>query len=165
MSSITRRVLSGTLPSIILCLVLFSGAGAAEQSTLFERSGIHYPGGFDLNTVGTVTGRVISLDRPNSSGPVIVNIQSTWEKYAVVTCPPWYWDELKITLPAEEDIKVTGSKSLGKDGILYVIAQDIALPAQGRTISLRNKTGNPLWGRQNGNGSRHQGKNSRTSHK
>ncbi len=159
MNSTKSRVLTGTLPSLIICLLLAVHAGAAEQRPAFERSGIHFPGGFDLNTLGVVTGKFLSIDRPNSSGPVIVNIQSTWEKYAAVTCPPWYWDELKITLSKEEDIRVTGSKSLGKDGVLYIVAQDITLPGQGRTVSLRDKAGKPLWsGQQHGNGGSRQGK-------
>ena len=89
---------------------------AADQEGAFEQSGIHFPGGFDLNTVGDLSGKATGLSRPVGNGPVILNIETAWEKYAVVTCPPWYWDELKIKVSVGEEIRVIGSKSLGKDG-------------------------------------------------
>jgi hypothetical protein len=145
MGTFTRRVLSGTLLSIIFCLVAISLAGAAEQAKPFEQSGIHFPGGFDLNTVGELKGKITAVYRPTGNGPVIVNLETLWEKYAVVTCPPWHWDELKIKISVGEEVRVIGSKSLGKDANLYIIAQEIHFGEQGKTITLRSKTGTPLW--------------------
>jgi len=145
MSSLKCRVLTSTLLSFFFCLVLFSPSMAKEENRMFDQSGIHFPGGFDLNTVGSVNGKVIELHRPSGSGPVILQIETTWETYAVTTCPPWYWDELKMKLSAGEEIRITGSKSLGKDGRLYIVAQEIYLAGQGKTIILRSKAGTPLW--------------------
>lgn len=145
MSSLKYRVLTSTLFSIFLCLMTFFPVGAAERDKTFAQSGIHFPGGFDLNTVGSVNGKVIELHRPSGSGPVILQIETVWETYAVTTCPPWYWDELKIKIPTGEEVRVSGSKSLGKDGRLYIVAQEIYLVGQGKTIILRNKAGTPLW--------------------
>jgi hypothetical protein len=145
MRSFSCRVLIGTLLSIFLCLVATSFVGAAEQDKAFEQSGIHFPGGFDLNTVGDLSGKATGLSRPVGNGPVILNIETAWEKYAVVTCPPWYWDELKIKVSVGEEIRVIGSKSLGMDAHLYVIAQEIHFVGQGKAITLRSKTGTPLW--------------------
>lgn len=145
MRSFTCRVLTGTLLSILLCLAASSPTGAAEQERAFEQSGIHFPGGFDLNTVGDLSGKATGLSRPVGNGPVILNIETAWEKYAVVTCPPWYWDELKIKVSTGEEVRVIGSKSLGQDANLYVIAQQIYFVGQGRTVMLRSKTGTPLW--------------------
>jgi hypothetical protein len=145
MRSFTCRVLTGTLLSFLLCFVFLFPAMAADQEGAFEQSGIHFPGGFDLNTVGDLSGKATGLSRPVGNGPVILNIETAWEKYAVVTCPPWYWDELKIKVSVGEEIRVIGSKSLGRDGHLYVITQEIHFVGQGKTITLRSKTGTPLW--------------------
>jgi hypothetical protein len=53
--------------------------------------------------------------------------------------------QLKIKIPTGEEVRVSGSKSLGKDGRLYIVAQEIYLAGQGKTIILRNKAGTPLW--------------------
>ena len=145
MKSFTCRVLTGTLLSFLIYLVAAFPLVAAEQDKAFEQSGIHFPGGFDLNTVGELDGKATGLYRPAGNGPVILNIETTWEQYAVVTCPPWHWDELKIKVSVGEEIRVVGSKSLGKDGHLYIIAQQIHFIGQGRTVMLRSKTGTPLW--------------------
>ena len=119
---------------------------AAEQDRAFEQSGIHFPGGFDPNTVGELRGKVTGLYRSaGASNLVIFNLETTWEKYTVVACPPWYWDELKIKVSVGEEVRVIGSKSLGKDSNLYIIAQEIHFVGQGKTITLRSKAGTPLW--------------------
>lgn len=145
MESFTGRVLTGALLSIFLCLAAASFAGAVEKGGAFEQSGIHFPGGFDLNTVGELTGRVAGIYRPSGNGPVMINLETIWEKYSVITCPLWYWDELKVNISAGEEIRVIGSKSLGQDSNLYIIAQEINFVGQGKTITLRSKTGTPLW--------------------
>jgi hypothetical protein len=164
MRSFTCRVLTSALLSFLLCFVLLFPAMAADQEEVFEQSGIHFPGGFDLNTVGDLSGKATGLSRPVGNGPVILNIETAWEKYAVVTCPPWYWDELKIKVSVGEAVQVIGSKSLGKDSNLYIIAQEIHFVGQGKTIILRSKAGTPLWdahhgrnGSQNGSGNRVRG--------
>jgi hypothetical protein len=145
MRSFTCRVLTGALLSTFLCLVATFPAAAAGKGMAFEQSGIHFPGGFDLNTVGELTGRVAGIYRPSGDGPVMINLETVWEKYAVVTCPPWYWDELKLKISSGEEMRVIGSKSLGRDANLYIVAQQIHFVGQGKTITLRSKTGTPLW--------------------
>jgi hypothetical protein len=162
MRSFTCRVLTSALLSFLLCFVLLFPAMAADQEGAFEQSGIHFPGGFDLNTVGDLSGKVTGLSRPVGNGPVILNIETAWEKYAVVTCPTWYWDELKIKVSVGEEIRVIGSKSLGRDGHLYVIAQEIHFVEQGKTIALRSKTGTPLWSGPHGKTDSQHGSGKRT---
>ncbi|MDA8123740.1 MAG: hypothetical protein M0009_00935 [Deltaproteobacteria bacterium] len=146
MSAFTGRVpLRGALLAAVLCFLAISLAGAAESTKPFEQSGIHFPGGFDLNTVGELQGKIAAVYRPSGSGPVIVSLETEWETYAVVTCPPWYWDELKIKVSIGDEVRVMGSKSLGRDSNLYIIAQTVHLIQQVRTIALRSKTGTPLW--------------------
>jgi hypothetical protein len=162
MSYVTRRVFTSTLLSFFLCLAAFSPVGAAEQDNAFERSGIHYPGGFDPNTVGELQGKASGILRPASgSGPVMFDLETTWEKYTVIVCPPWYWDELKAKVSVGEDVRVIGSKSLGKDSNLYIIAKEIYFVGQGRSVMLRDKAGTPIWDAHHGKTGSQQGSGGR----
>jgi hypothetical protein len=158
MKSFKGRVLTGTLLSALICLIPLSSVTAAERDRSYERSGIHFPGGFDPNTVGDLQGRASGLHRPASgSGPVIIDLETTWERYIVIVCPPWYWDELKAKVSVGEEVRVIGSKSLGKDSNLYIIAQELHFVRQGRSIMLRDKAGIPLWNGHHGKTGSQQG--------
>ena len=80
-----------------------------------------------------------------------------------MTCPPWYWDELKVKVSVGEEVRVIGSKSLGKDSNLYIIAQEIHFVGQGKTIRLRSKTGTPLWSGHHGKTDSQHGSGNRTT--
>jgi hypothetical protein len=160
--SFASRVLTGTLLAILLCLAALSHAGAARENGAFEQSGINFPDGFDLNTVGDLRGRATGFYRPAGGGPVVLNLETEWEKYAILTCPPWYWDELKIKVSVGEEVRVIGSKSLGKDSRLYIVAQEIHFIAQRRSVTLRNKAGTPLWGARQGSTDSQRGSGNRT---
>ncbi len=156
---LTRFEEKGTLFATILfpllCLLMSFPVHSAEENWDLKQSGIHIPGGFDINTLGELHGRVSGIHYLGSdSNTIIIELETTWEKYAVITCPPWYWNAQKIKVVIGEQMRVIGSKSLGKDWRLYVIAQEIHLLGQKRSISLRDKSGFPLWdsGRK---GSRH----------
>lgn len=119
-------------------------AHAQERDTVLPESGIRYPDGFDQNTIGEVRGRAFGLTRPGR-GPVRFRLVSGRETYTVLACPPWMWSDLDVELPDGTEVRVTGSKSLGKDGNLYVIAQEMEFPGSGRSIAFRDARGLPLW--------------------
>lgn len=136
---------SPTLPS------LRSSAWAADAGTTLEGSGIHYPGGFDPNTVGEIQGRASGIAVPRQ-GPVRFRLDTGKDRYTVLASPPWYWDALRIDLPEGSEVLVRGSKTLGRDMNLYVIAQEIRFPAAGKSWVLRDEDGFPRWRGQRGNG-------------
>ncbi len=150
-------------PAALLILALWAvgtipfarSAHAQERDTVLPESGIRYPGGFDPNTIGEVRGKASNLSRPEH-GPVRFRLVSERDTYTVLACPPWMWSDLKIDLPDGTEVRVLGSKSLGKDGNLYVVAQEMDLLGSGRSIAFRDGSGFPLWkgspGRMMGNG-------------
>lgn len=159
------RAACATLLLILGCAVLFppfSGIAQAadEGDTVLPESGIHYPGGFDPNTVGEVRGTASGLTRPER-GPVRFRLHSERDSYTVLTAPAWFWSDLKIELPDGTPVRVQGSKSLGRDGNLYIIAQEVEIERTGKTLAFRDDGGFPLWkgsgagrtGRGNGIGS------------
>jgi hypothetical protein len=117
---------------------------AQEKDTTLEGSGIHYPGGFDPNTVGEVQGRAYEYAQPGS-GPVRFRLDTGKETYTVLASPRWYWSDLSATISDGTEVWVRGSKSLGMDGNLYIIAQEVRLRPSGKLLVFRDEDGYPLW--------------------
>lgn len=117
---------------------------AQEKDTILSDSGIVYPGGYDLNTVGDVQGKIAGIIIPES-GPVRMTLIASQETYIVLTSPNWYWKDMKATVPDGTEVSVRGSKSVGKDGNLYIIAQEIRVIGSKQTLVFRNESGKALW--------------------
>ena len=141
------RAVSAALLFLVLFFVplfVVQQAEAEENEQVLPRSGIHYPGGFDPNTVGTVEGRVSEYHQPKR-GPVRFQLESQRETYTVLVSPEWYWNDMGADIPAGTGIRVCGSKSLGKDGKLYIVAQEINILSSKQSLVFRTKDGFPLW--------------------
>jgi hypothetical protein len=119
-------------------------AKAQDSDAVLEGSGILYPGGFDPNTVGEVRGKAYGLSVPDR-GPVRFRLETGRETYTVLASPKWFWKDLGVELPEGAEIRVRGSKTLGRDEKLYVIAQKIRIGTSGRSMVLRDDIGYPLW--------------------
>ena len=146
-SALRGRVFS----AVVLLFVCWAGplfsllpAQAQEKDTPLGQSGIHYPGGFDPNTVGEVQGKAYGYVQP-ASGPVQFRLDSGKEKYIVLASPRWYWNDQGMAISEGTEVRVRGSKSLGKDGNLYIIAQEVRLLPSGKTLVFRDEEGFPLW--------------------
>ena len=124
-------------------------ASAQDKDTVLPGSGIHYPGGYDPNTAGAIKGRVETVAK--EQGPVQLQVRSGREVYTVLTGPPWFWDKIKADISEGVDIKVRGSKALGADGRLYIIAQEITTD-KGKTLVFRDEEGYPTWSASAGSG-------------
>lgn len=124
----------------------FTGTARAEEMVLPE-SGIRYPGGFDPNTVGEIRGKAFGFSFPER-GPVSFKIASPKETYTVLASPLSTWtSDAREALKDGSEVRVLGSKTLGADGRLYLIAQEIENPQAGKRISIRSERGLPLWER------------------
>jgi hypothetical protein len=117
---------------------------AQEKDTVLSDSGIVYPGGYDLNTVGDIQGKITGIIIPES-GPVRMTLIANQETYIVLASPNWYWKEMNATIPDGTEVSVRGSKSVGKDGNLYIIAQEIKVIGSKQTLVFRNESGKALW--------------------
>ncbi len=131
-----------------LCAALLfpaaDGALAAEGGTVLEGSGIRYPDGFDRNTVGEVRGTARGIERPES-GPIRFRLETGPDAYTVLVSPAWYWEDLRTEIPEGAEVKVRGSKTLGRDMGLYIIAQEVRLLSSGKAWAFRSDEGAPLW--------------------
>lgn len=141
----TRVNRAGCIGACVLALLIMTASSVfAEQDTFLEKSGIRYPEGFDVNTVGEIRGSVSGFQVPEK-GPVLFTLSSKRDTYTVIASPKWYWEDSEIPMQDGLEVRVTGSKTLGKDGNLYVVAQELTVVSSGMTYSLRSMDGSPLW--------------------
>lgn len=106
--------------------------------------------GYDENTEISVKGTVTEI-MSEIRGPVILKLRTDKKVYNVVTAPRWFLSRQDLTFQTGAELEVTGSKYLGRDGILYLIAMQIKSPATGKTLQLRelrDKMCRPLWKKQ-----------------
>lgn len=129
----------------------FWGSGA-EQSA----SGLDVAGGFDVNTITTLTGRVITPpERKGTEQHTEMSVATTQGGVTVVLGPWWYWEKQTISITKNQELVITGSLALGKDGERYVFAQRLENRSNGETVTFRSESGIPLWSR-GGSGSQRQ---------
>lgn len=150
-TSMRRRALTTVL---LLLLPLLAGwlcgparAWSQERETTLPESGIRYPRGYDVNTVSDVRGTVRHLLSQPQQGPVRFELVCPRDTYTILASPAWFWSEVGSGVQEGIEVKVRGSKSMGKDGKLYLVAQEIQILSTGTTFSLRDDDGSPLWGR------------------
>ncbi len=140
----TRVAVATTLLTAALAGGSLGEARAGEPDPIYAEAGIRYPEGFDLNTLADVRGRVLRL-APAEKGPVRFELDAGTDRYTVLASPRWYWSDLKPDLSPGDEVVVRGSKSLGTNGLLYVVAQEMRLMGSGRMITFRDAAGGPLW--------------------
>ena len=159
-SALPRWAALLALPLLFLAIAflppVLQTAQAEEGDVVLQGSGVHYPGGFDPNTVGEVQGKAYGLAQPQH-GPVRFRLETGNETYTVLASSGWYWKDLKAQLPDGSNVVVRGSKTLGSDMQLYVVAQKIRLLDSGRSLVFCDGAGKPFWKGQVGGASGTQG--------
>lgn len=138
--------------ALLLCLLAAAAlsptdaarAQEMEPEVTLPACGIRYPGGYDPNTVGVVEGRVASFDHPEQ-GPVSFSLVTAGETYTVLAAPAWFWEERKIKIVNGDRVRVKGSKTMGADGNLYLVAREITAAGATDPVILRDIRGKPVW--------------------
>ncbi len=117
------------------------GFGSSEEG----KSGLDFTRGYDVNTVTTVTGRVVSLPQPRKQEPTIIEISSGKERVQVYVGPAAFWENKGIPLRLNDELSVKGSKAQGRDGKVYLLTRSLTNRTTGATLELRNDKGEPAW--------------------
>lgn len=117
----------------------FWGSGSDNQS------GLDLETGYDANTVTTVSGHVVSVQTSDERHASQLELEVNGNRSVVILGPKRYWDENGIVIKVGDSIIVSGSKAVGKDGIVYIIAQKVADISQITSVTLRNESGRPAW--------------------
>ena len=106
--------------------------------------GICYPGGYDINTAGEVRGTIMDLQVP-AEGPVRFVVAGGGEQWVVLASPVWFWKSAELRFAPGDAVSVRGSKTLGSDGTLYLVAREIQHAGDAPVLVLRDRSGAPLW--------------------
>ena len=139
-----RAAIWAVLPFLVLLFFLVPAIAADERDIVLPESGIHYPDGFDVNTVGVIRGKASDVLIPES-GPVRFRVSAGRDVFTVLASPPWYWEDLGGNMVNGMDVQVHGSKTLGKDGNLYLVAQEVRILPSNKVLVFRGEDGSPSW--------------------
>ncbi len=109
------------------------------------KSGLDFTGGYDINTVTTVSGKVSTLPQPGDRKHTIIEISTKKERFYLYVGPPSYWDKKGITVRMNDVVSAKGSKAQGEDGKTYLITQKLTNRTTGAQLDLRDEKGEPVW--------------------
>jgi hypothetical protein len=145
------------LPFIMLtvvaqCLFIgtaFAGFGFGDD---LGRSGLDFNKGYDVNTVTTVAGRVVSSPWIDEKEHVFVDVKSGRDIISLSLGPQSAWEKKEIPLHPNDDITAKGSRAQGKDGKNYLMVQKLTNRTTGVQLNVRNEHGGPSWSGRNGGG-------------
>jgi len=126
----------------LLIGTVFAGFFGSDDS---GKSGLDFTGGYDINTVSTMSGQVVSLPHSGEKETVIVEIKSGNQTLNVSVGSGSFWDKKGIAINVNDELTVKGSKAQGKDGKSYVLAQKLVNRTTGAQMDLRNEKGEPVW--------------------
>jgi len=127
----------------------FWGDGSTDPA-----SGLNVASGYDVNTITSMSGVVVSPPERKGRGQhTEMSVSAARGTVTVVLGPWWYWEKQTITIAKNQELTITGSLAQGKDGALYLFAQRLENRSNGEAVTLRSESGKPLWsagGRGNG---------------
>ena len=120
-------------------------------------SGLDFSRGYDVNTVGVVTGRVTSLPHQVENEQYLFEVKSASGPVSVSVGPGSYWNRQGIPLHLNDEITAKGSLAQGRDGKEYLLTQKLVNKTTGAVVQLRSESGSPAWSGQMGGGFRSMG--------
>jgi len=146
------------LSSLLIFLVSFPFPVQAFWGTeQGDRLPLNFESGYDVNTVTTVTGRILSVQTGADRNNLQLEIEGGGVRMIICLGPQRYWVEQGMSIKEGDKVEVRGSKAQGQDGVIYILAQKITEISQGGEVVLRDESGHPNWaggqmGRGNGGG-------------
>jgi hypothetical protein len=85
----------------------------------------------------------LKLVPPSGGKPVVyLVLKSNPSSGDVFLCPKSFLDDIGVSIKAEDNVEITGSK-VKKDGAELTLAREVVL--KGETLTLRFKDGKPAW--------------------
>lgn len=135
----------------LLSGTVFAGIFGSDSA---DKSGLDFTRGYDINTVSTAAGRVVSLPHSGEKENVIVGIRSGNEILNISVGPGAFWESRGFPLSLNDELAVKGSRAQGKDGKSYILTQKLTNRTTGAEVELRSEKGVPVWSGRAMDGSR-----------
>ena len=127
---------------------LFAQRGGMNKKGAGWGAGSQYNRMYNVNTVETITGEVVKVDKiipiKGMSYGIHLLLKTGKNTISVHVGPAWFVDNQKIKINFKDKIAVTGSKIIYQ-GSPAIIASEIKKGNE--TITLRDKNGYPVWSR------------------
>jgi hypothetical protein len=141
------RLISIPLSLLLVFMVFFPGSTQAFWGKNTESDPVlDSKSGYDVNTVTTVTGKILTIQTGADRQNVQLEIESdTHIRMIVFLGPQRYWVVQGIPLQRDDMVVVRGSKAQGQGGVIYIMAQEITEISQGVSVILRDGSGRPNW--------------------
>jgi hypothetical protein len=121
----------------------FLGFGSDQSA----KSGLDFSRGYDLNTVGIVSGRVMSLPHQVENEQYIFELQTGSDAVNVGVGPGSFWQKSGIALKINDEVSAKGARAQGQDGKTYLLTQKLVNRTTGASLELRSESGEPAWSR------------------
>ena len=138
-------VMAAALLFILLpAAVSFASFGFSFGGSDLGKSGLDFTNGYDVNTVTTVSGRVVSLPRTGEKEQVFLEIRVGAERINLGLGPGAYWEKHGIQLRLGDEVAAKGSRAQGQDGKTYLITQKLTNKTTGTRAVLRTDSGAPM---------------------
>lgn len=147
-----------TMVAAAALLGLFGGAGAmAQQSSSPRERGdgrMAYTGMYDVKTVETVRGEVVSIDKVAPAGRMMggmmqgthygvhLTVKTARETISVHLGPAWYIENQAVKIAPKDEIEVEGSR-ITFDGKPALVAAQVRKGNE--VLTLRDANGFPVW--------------------
>lgn len=139
---------------ILLTTLIFTSGNASAfwgRDSVDSRSGLDVVAGFDVNTIKTLSGTIVTLpERQGDEQPATMTVSTPQGTMTVVLGPWWYWEKQGITFMKDQELNMVGSFAQGKDGMLYLFAQSLENRSNGEIVQFRSDVGKPLWSHSTG---------------
>jgi hypothetical protein len=134
------------LSTVTICILTVNlSFGFSFGGDEIGKCGLDLNSGYDINTVTTVTGKVVSLPQALDKSGVIFAIKSASDTIYLYVGSGTYWDKNGTAIRLNDEITVKGSKTVGKDGKTYLLARILSNRTTNSQVLLRNEKGDPGW--------------------
>jgi hypothetical protein len=144
---VPRFISPGTTILALLLLLFFLPLPALAFWGSDEEppSALDLESGYDVNTVTTVTGRILSVQTGLERRNVQLKVETGETNMMVILGPQRYLAEQGISLNEGDEVMIRGSKAQGRDGVIYILAREVTTASNGVAIILRDEGGFPKW--------------------
>ncbi len=134
-----------TLIAVLAVVIagLIAPSGAFAQGGAGRAYGRYY----NPQTIETVSGRVLAIERVAGRGPfagIHLTLKTRTGELSVHLGPSWYIDKQALRIAPHDTIEVTGSRVTYHGKVVLVAAE---VRRGNETLMLRDAQGLPLWSR------------------
>jgi hypothetical protein len=136
---------NGPMSALMLILALTMACGSENQGSLGPGEGAGYDRMYDLKTVETVSGEVVSVDKITDRGMgygVSLTLKTDKGTILVYLGPGWFLEKQDLTFAPKDRVEITGSQ-IAFQGKPALIASQVKKGDQ--SLKLRDPAGIPAW--------------------